>query len=36
MAQEKTLLLLKPDCVAQGINGTVIKRFEDEGFSIRG
>ncbi len=36
MAQEKTLILLKPDCVAQGINGTVIKRFEDEGFRIRG
>jgi len=36
MAQETTLILLKPDCVAQGINGSVIKRFEDEGFRIRG
>lgn len=36
MAQETTLILLKPDCVAKGINGTVIKRFEDEGFRIRG
>ena len=29
MAQETTLILLKPDCVANGINGTVIKRFEE-------
>ncbi len=36
MPQETTLLLLKPDCVARGINGEVIKRFEDEGFRIRG
>lgn len=36
MAPETTLILLKPDCVAKGINGTVIKRFEDEGFRIRG
>ena len=36
MPQEKTLILLKPDCVGRGINGEVIKRFEDEGFRIRG
>ena len=36
MALETTLILLKPDCVADGINGTVLKRFEDEGFRIRG
>ena len=36
MAQETSLILLKPDCVAQGINGEVLKRFEDEGFRIRG
>lgn len=36
MAQETTLILLKPDCVARGINGEVLKRFEDEGFRIRG
>lgn len=36
MAQETTLILLKPDCVDRGINGEVLKRFEDEGFRIRG
>lgn len=36
MAQETTLILLKPDCVAKGLNGEVIKRFEEEGFRIRG
>ena len=36
MAQELTLILLKPDCVAKGLNGEVIKRFESEGFRIRG
>ncbi len=36
MAQETTLILLKPDCVARGINGEVLKRFEDEGFRVRG
>ena len=36
MAQETTLILLKPDCVARGINGEVLKRLEDEGFRIRG
>lgn len=36
MAEETTLILLKPDCVAKGINGEVLKRFEDEGFRIRG
>lgn len=36
MAEETTLILLKPDCVAQGLNGEVLKRFESEGFRIRG
>ena len=36
MAQETTLILLKPDCVAKGLNGEVLKRFEAEGFSVRG
>jgi len=36
MAQETTLILLKPDCVARGINGEVLKRLEDEGFRICG
>jgi nucleoside-diphosphate kinase len=36
MAQETTLLLLKPDCVAKGLNGEVLRRLEEEGFRIRG
>ena len=36
MAQETTLSLLKPDCVAKGLNGEVLKRFEAEGFRVRG
>lgn len=36
MAQETTLILLKPDCVAKGLNGEVLKRLETEGFRIRG
>lgn len=36
MAEETTLILLKPDCVAKRINGEVLKRFEDEGFRVRG
>lgn len=33
---ESSLILLKPDCVAGRMVGEVIKRFEDEGFQIRG
>jgi|SRR5882757_6966401 len=33
---QTTLLLLKPDCVAGRYVGEVIKRFEDEGFQVRG
>lgn len=33
---ETTLILLKPDCIAAGNCGEVIKRFEAEGFKIRG
>ncbi len=33
---ETSLILLKPDCVAGRMVGEVIKRFEDEGFQIRG
>ena len=36
MSQETTLILLKPDCVAKGLNGEVLKRFEAEGFRVRG
>ncbi|MBT4119672.1 MAG: nucleoside-diphosphate kinase [Candidatus Peribacter sp.] len=32
---EKTLILLKPDCVQQKIVGKVIARFEEAGFTIR-
>lgn len=34
MAQ-RTLILLKPDCIAKGHCGDVLKRFEGEGFKIR-
>lgn len=33
---EMTLILLKPDCIAGRKAGAVLKRFEDEGFQIRG
>ncbi len=33
---ETSLILLKPDCVAGRMVGEVIKRFEDDGFQIRG
>ena len=33
---ETSLILLKPDCVAGRKVGDVIKRFEDNGFQIRG
>jgi nucleoside-diphosphate kinase len=36
MSQETTLLLLKPDCVAKGLNGEVLRRLEAEGFRVRG
>jgi len=36
MSQEMTLILLKPDCVKKMQCGEVIKRFEAEGFKIRG
>jgi len=36
MSQETTLILLKPDCVKKMQCGEVIKRFEAEGFKIRG
>ncbi|MEM7386037.1 MAG: nucleoside-diphosphate kinase [Verrucomicrobiota bacterium] len=36
MAQETTLILLKTDCVTKRYCGEVIKRFETEGFTIRG
>ncbi len=36
MATERSLILLKPDCVQKKLCGEVIKRFEDAGFTIRG
>ena len=36
MALETTLILFKPDAVSKGLVGTVLARFEKEGFKIRG
>ena len=36
MALETTLILFKPDAVAKSLVGTVLARFEKEGFKIRG
>ncbi len=33
---EKSLILLKPDCVEKKLIGEVIKRFEANGFTVRG
>ena len=32
---EKTVVLLKPDCVQKGLMGEVLKRFEAQGFRGR-
>lgn len=32
---ERTLAILKPDCVRRGLVGTVLSRVEAEGFTIR-
>lgn len=34
MSMEKSLVILKPDCVARGLVGRVIARFEDKGLRI--
>ena len=36
MATERSLILLKPDCVTKAHCGTVIERYEKAGFKIRG
>lgn len=36
MALETTLILFKPDAVAKSLVGTVLGRFEEQGFKIRG
>ncbi len=36
MAVERSLILLKPDCLEAGNAGEVVSRFENTGFVIRG
>ncbi len=36
MATERTLAILKPDCVRKELVGTVIERIQEAGFTIRG
>ena len=36
MSTERSLILLKPDCVTKAHCGTVIARYEKAGFKIRG
>lgn len=36
MSDQTTLILLKPDCVSKNLCGEVLKRFEGQGFRIRG
>ena len=36
MSSETTLILFKPDAVAKNLTGTVLARFQAEGFLIRG
>lgn len=36
MATQTTLILFKPDTVQNQLLGTVLKRYEDEGFKVRG
>ena len=31
---QRTLVLLKPDCVQRRLSGRIIARFEDKGFNI--
>ena len=33
---EKSLIILKPDCMEQNLAGTVLQRFAQEGFQITG
>ncbi|MDP0490532.1 MAG: nucleoside-diphosphate kinase [Verrucomicrobiota bacterium JB023] len=36
MATETTLILFKPDAVSKGLVGTVLSRYENEGFKVKG
>ncbi len=33
---ERTLILLKPDCVQRRLMGRILSRFEDKGFNVIG
>ena len=33
---DKTLIIFKPDCMKKKLMGTVLSRFESEGFSVAG
>ncbi len=33
---EKTLIILKPDCIQRGLIGRVVQRFEDKGLNLAG
>src|SRR6185295_50942 len=33
-AMERTLILLKPDCIQRRLAGRILSRFEDKGFNI--
>ena len=35
-SEQTTLILLKPDCLSKGLCGEVLRRFEAQGFRIRG
>jgi nucleoside-diphosphate kinase len=34
LAMERTLILLKPDCVQRRLMGRILSRFEDKGFNV--
>ncbi len=36
MADETTLLLLKPDCIRKNLAGEVLRRLQSQGFRLRG
>lgn len=35
MAKQRTLAILKPDCVRKGLIGEVLRRIQDAGFTIK-
>lgn len=36
MTSETTLILFKPDAISKNLTGTVLARFQDAGFKVRG